>query len=906
MPALTSAQHGTKTITSADGTTITQAITSVNLSRSIVFYTSRDGDSAGRDLRHIFQVALTSSTQISFTRNDPASSTITIEWWVLEFDPSDVVSVQAGVQDCTSDPQDITISAVAPENCVPLHFVSTSSLSLQARAAASFPASTTFRLDFPTAQATGTYVASWQALEFTPDAVDIQSGTITLVPGVGSATATIVSVNTAKTAMVHGGIVGASSTSPQSRVASRLTLTNATTVTAERGTQGTNPNLIVQYYAVEFNDKTNVEQGGLTIPAGSTSVTSSAWSPAFAPAKTSVMNAFWGQNQFIASDQTPNSVHFTVVPNATVDAVTVTRNGSLGDLNTGWTAIEWNGPAQFYVNTASAGGDGTTNGTSGANAAFASLLAAQTGIVDKTVNTTIDCSGGIDSAGPVSLSGWTVGRLTVRGNRASGNGFNPGPALIDTNYYLFAAGNVSGQIGMASSNTTLDGLQIEAGHATGFGAAIKTSQSLIGLVIKKCRLRNTNSTDNGIGSGGSAINIALDAYDNIIAGFAGGIDVRLSSFSSQPRNYYNNTIYGDGTGNSIAVSAPTNASATINIKGNALGNNAANSDIVDSTTGGVTVNYATNGSVNNNPAFGEFDLVSPASAWTAPGTGRTADFTVKDASSALYQSIPTTYVPDDVIDAVRTSPTESGAFKFTGTGPIVYQVAVDYGAVLGATVATGSALSGDVAEGLVLAQTATGPLSLVAATAQGLVAAALTSGALAMLPAIAVGPLLDFVPAGGFTLTADATFAAALGLATTGGFALNSDVSLSLDLATAAGLDLIIGVGVAAGLSLVDAYATVAELVAAVQADAALSAATVPGVALSGEVQERASLAISAGSLALLQATAAAAVALQLQTAGIISGSYTGPVAVTLSSRSLTGTSISSRAIINVNLTKLP
>lgn len=82
----------------------------------------------------------------------------------------------------------------------------------------------------------------------------IQQGTITLAAGATtSGTATITSVDTAKTVVLHRGVsaaVNSGAASPE--LNGRLTLTNATTVTADRSAGGNQSAATFSYVAVEF------------------------------------------------------------------------------------------------------------------------------------------------------------------------------------------------------------------------------------------------------------------------------------------------------------------------------------------------------------------------------------------------------------------------------------------------------------------------------------------------------------------------------------------------------------------------------------------------------------------------------------------------------------------------------
>lgn len=116
-----------------------------------------------------------------------------------------------------------------------------------------------------------------------------------------------------------------------------------------------------------------------------------------------------------------------------------------------------------YVNTASVGGDGTTNATSGANAAYVSLRQA---ILGEAANRTglgdleILCDGGLDDEfiAAADWSGWTTtasDRIIVKTNPANANA----PLTVDYTKYHF------GEVGTWSGQGTT-GTLIEVGDGT--------------------------------------------------------------------------------------------------------------------------------------------------------------------------------------------------------------------------------------------------------------------------------------------------------------------------------------------------------------------------------------------------------------------------------------------------------
>lgn len=80
----------------------------------------------------------------------------------------------------------------------------------------------------------------------------IQYGSVSIAGSASSGTATVTSVNTAKAVLLHLGVKGPAGGSPSIQDAqAALTLTDATTVTAQRQTSFTS-GLVVNFCLVEF------------------------------------------------------------------------------------------------------------------------------------------------------------------------------------------------------------------------------------------------------------------------------------------------------------------------------------------------------------------------------------------------------------------------------------------------------------------------------------------------------------------------------------------------------------------------------------------------------------------------------------------------------------------------------
>lgn len=172
-----------------------------------------------------------------------------------------------------------------------------------------------------------------------------------------------------------------------------------------------------------------------------------------------------------------------------------------------------------YVNTAStAGGNGTTNATTGANRAYASqpeLEAAEQ--ITLTDNWTIECCGAAaDTA--VTYDGWTMGSfsITVRGNPSDANGKHAG--VYSTSKY-----------------------RVEANSGT--AAAITPIEE--NMIIRDLIARNLNTGGTGIGRL-AVVGNDLQILNNIIYGAGasgGGVGIGLQDTGNLRAKAKNNIVY---------------------------------------------------------------------------------------------------------------------------------------------------------------------------------------------------------------------------------------------------------------------------------------------------------------------------------------------------------------------------
>lgn len=358
MPAIASIQRNSEAVTSGDGTTIDITISPVTVANSIVQYTTRNADAAGRVLRHMFRPSLTSPTNLRFVRTSSSfADALTIEWEVIEFDTGVLESsVQVGTSTPAGTTTDVAITPVDPANSIVLMAVSYSGNSrLQTNS---------FRASIETDSVTGDTlriicgatpdgsVVGWQVVEFKPASINrLQIGTIDLSTN-GSATAMISAVDLGKAVVISQGWTFSGTVAGSGRAELATYFNSDTEIEARRSTNGTVAACIAGYAVIEFADDTTTEHGTVTVPNTATVPVSQ---PSFtALTNGSILIGAMPNNAYNAgSDNTPNNHTASVALDGSEDGVTITRVGTSQDIVVAWSAIDWAG----------AGGGGDPTGT---------------------------------------------------------------------------------------------------------------------------------------------------------------------------------------------------------------------------------------------------------------------------------------------------------------------------------------------------------------------------------------------------------------------------------------------------------------------------------------------------------------------------------------------------------------
>lgn len=326
---------------------------------------------------------------------------------------------------------------------------------------------------------------------------------------------------------------------------------------------------------------------------------------------------------------------------------------------------------QRYVNTASTpGGDGTTNATAGANRAYASLFdwAAAAG-GSATDDYIVDCCGVAEDTTSTTVgfsTHITTGSVTIRGNRSDAAGFYSGPLAISPNHYRLVLGAGTSPLVLNEANITVDGIQVESGGGA-FRCGIVLGNSST-FTIRNCRIRASATTSCGIGSGGAdqAGNTAKTIENNLVVGFDIGVEIQMASHYSPTVTIRHNTIYGDGSSIGIKILEQGGFGAgTYTMKGNAIGNSGADNCFSVTFNAGGTAVYDDNATEDAQGTTGEIAIGTLTNAWTSPGGGRSADFTVKNTSSPLYNAVNPTLVSTDITGFTRDGTNHDvGCFEY--------------------------------------------------------------------------------------------------------------------------------------------------------------------------------------------------------------------------------------------------
>ena len=428
MPALASRQTGQVTITPGDGASGTISISSVVPANAYCQFSIQSADTLWRDFRHMLTLELTDATTLTWRRFQGTNATdIILTWWVVE---STDFTVQRG-----------TITALGNQALTALNSLSESfliySLDLAfniinyngAESVRAELTSTTNLALTSSGTPTAGFNFHYQVVEC-PN-VSVQRGTIDITLSNSQNTAAITSVDLTKSFVNMTGAEDGVATSNINKETKRVELTDATTVTAIRGSQfSTSGTDTIGFEVIEFTDSSVVYRGLLSLLDTEAAATSAAFSPAPLEANTvPIITGPYLHNVILTGSGEPDDVAGELTLNAStgnIDSITATRTGTSDAVDYPYAVVEFNGAGGSPNPTITDADDevykvGDSVVISGTN--FEAVQGTGTVLISPTDN--------IADAGAVAqtVTAWAAGSITIDVVR--------GALAFDTQMFLF-------------------------------------------------------------------------------------------------------------------------------------------------------------------------------------------------------------------------------------------------------------------------------------------------------------------------------------------------------------------------------------------------------------------------------------------------------------------------------------
>lgn len=325
-----------------------------------------------------------------------------------------------------------------------------------------------------------------------------------------------------------------------------------------------------------------------------------------------------------------------------------------------------------YVNTASSGGNGTTNATSGTNAAYATLSAWNTAEAKNLVTAdeahVVICEGGEDTVtSTINLvSGWTTDStrtLTIKSNESRS-------ATTFASGYRLRSATASATPLVLVAYTTLENFRVITSTSSGTTDCVAIDAAArLGIVIDRCWFRKTSTGSGGCfvmtgTTDGSHVTIRNSILDCTNSGGTASQYGIWATFTNNSSLFVRNcTITGfNGGGANSAGLRRDSTMTTFTVTNCAVFNNA--DDILgtapDSLTycaGDDTEFQSGTGNVNISP--GGTESTDWNSAFTDYANG---DYTVKNSSSLLYNAGTNLSGSGVTVDHIGTSRPQSTSF----------------------------------------------------------------------------------------------------------------------------------------------------------------------------------------------------------------------------------------------------
>jgi len=335
------------TTNAANGTT-TVTISSVDPTKAFLLFNLRSN--SNRPVASEVGGRIASATSLEFIRvtDEATPATITIQWYVIEYNCG--VKVQRGTVAQSSTSTDVAITAVASTAQA---FVTWSKTAASADTswADNDPVlgdlTATNNVQFRVDTATSAHTIYWQVVEFTDSSmISVQRGTTSLASGTSSTTATLGSaVATSRTFV----LVGTRSFGNGTDIGSGLVrgrLTSSTQVTLDRSATSYAVDEI-GWQAIELKDGSKVQSGSLNLASGTASGTASltavdaSRATAFAAGQTGG-GQNGGRTSYTADDILGVGTATLAVTSST--QLTVTRANTSAAADIPWFVVEWGRP----------------------------------------------------------------------------------------------------------------------------------------------------------------------------------------------------------------------------------------------------------------------------------------------------------------------------------------------------------------------------------------------------------------------------------------------------------------------------------------------------------------------------------------------------------------------------------
>lgn len=246
-PEIESVQSGTAIL--ANGTaSITDAITAVTKNKSFLIMSYEGNLLLDNSDETCVHGVITNGTTLTFVTQANVTADINISWFVVEFSATSGGSVQHGTLNYSSDPDDITISAVVLANTFPIISHSNNSANLNERNFFSLEFTSTTNLRVEGANSADNQQIAWQVVE-NPN-WDVTRYTDIMAIGDNIEDLTITAVVLAETFLIGSSFIDSGNADGSAHIRSFFNSTTVIRSDCQRS-GGTDETWNLQYWVVE-------------------------------------------------------------------------------------------------------------------------------------------------------------------------------------------------------------------------------------------------------------------------------------------------------------------------------------------------------------------------------------------------------------------------------------------------------------------------------------------------------------------------------------------------------------------------------------------------------------------------------------------------------------------------------